>query len=79
MTALLSSMFYASADHSAILKSDDHNALLQVETFARCLFAVAVIFHLRVCFLCAAAAHLLHLTFPFPLCRATVRFAISGT
>jgi hypothetical protein len=36
MTALLSSMFYASADHSSILKSDKYNALLQVQTSCLC-------------------------------------------
>jgi len=62
MTALLSSMFYASADHSAILKSDDHNALLQVETFARCCCNFSPGCLLSLCCCCASSAS--HVSFP---------------
>jgi hypothetical protein len=36
MTALMSSMFYASADHASILKSEDYNSLLQVRALLKC-------------------------------------------
>jgi hypothetical protein len=36
MTALMSSMFYASADHASMLKSEDYNSLLQVLAFLKC-------------------------------------------